>query len=82
MQAKYGERGLVVVGITQDVPERAEWFRGYREATYPILASAEEDFDAYGVVWVPVVYLIDPGDRIVADDLDEIETVLARELGS
>lgn len=82
MQAKYGERGLVVAGITQDEPERAEWFRGEREATYPILAGAKEDFDAFGVIWVPVVYLIDPADRIVADDLDEIETIVARELGS
>ena len=81
MQAKYEERGLVVVGITRDDPERAAWFAGYLDATYPLLARADDDFEAYGVVWVPVIYLVDPGGRVVADDLDAIERRLERELG-
>ena len=80
MHAKYAERGLVVVGVTKDEPERTAWFADHLDATYPLLARAKADFEAYGVIWVPVVYLVDPDGRVVADGLDEIEARLTREL--
>lgn len=81
MQAKYAERGLVVVGITRDTPERTAWFADYLDASYPLLARAETTFEDFGVRWVPELYLVDPEGRVVADELQEIEARVARELG-
>ena len=81
MQESFGARGLVVVGVTNANRGRAETFTHQYRVSYPVLAEAREVFSAFGVVWIPAHYLIDPEGQVVASDLNQAEEVLRRELG-
>ena len=80
LRSKFGKQGLQVIGLTPAADSAAEEFVAAHEVTYPVLASAKVDQQAYGVRSFPAVFLVSPAGRIVSQDLDEFEGIVAGEL--
>ncbi len=85
LQARYGKRGLVVLGIsTEPAPTLLQAMKRYG-VTHPILSDSNEaTFGNYGILALPTLVLID-GNGVVAavevgGDLDAIEAALPRAL--
>lgn len=81
MQKEFGGERFSVVGLMQGPEPKATRFAKDMQLNYPVLAG-NRDFDAYGVRFLPVTYLVDPEGTIVADDLDDAEEILRTALGS
>ena len=80
LREKFGDQGLQVIGLTPAGDGAAEEFIAAHAVTYPILAAAHEEKRAYGVRFFPAVFLVNPAGRIVSQDLDEVESIVAGEL--
>ena len=80
LRQEYGDQGLQVIGLTPAAESAAEEFIAEHEVTYPLLAKAHEEQQAYGVRSFPAVFLVNPAGRIVSQDLGEVEAILAGEL--
>jgi peroxiredoxin len=80
LREKFGAKGLQVIGLTPAADSAAEEFIAAHDVTYPILAAAHEEQQAYGVRYFPAVFLVNPAGRIVSQDLDEVEGIVAGEL--
>ena len=83
IQSQYGKKNFTVIGATKADREFLTEFAKERQVTYPLLAEAQKDLEAYGVglVWGTVFFLIDPQGQVVSQDLDEIKQRLSNELG-
>lgn len=77
MQKNHGGEDFSVLGIMRGSPDAAAAFAREYRVNYPIVADSP-DFDAYDILFVPVVYLVDPSGTIVADDLEGAEAILAQ----
>ena len=80
---EYEPKGLVVIGVTYTEAKWAEMYRDDNGATFPILADAEKDSEAFGIrlIYGNAVFLVDPNGKIVTDSMAEAEDVLVRTLG-
>ena len=63
LQETYSERGLRVVGVSQDAPGSGSAIRAFMEefgVTYTVLADPEMvAADRYGVIGLPATFLVD-----------------------
>ena len=74
---------FVVFGITEVDLEKPAFFLEERSVSFSILADARVDRIAFRIknLWEPVVYLIDPYARIVAEGVDEAAGLLQDKFG-
>ena len=84
MQADFGPRGVVMVGVTAASEADARAFREEFKLDYAVLAEAQGALDAWGVkrLWGSVVYLIGPDDMVLARGIDECRAELEARLGN
>jgi len=68
MQREYGERGLMIIGVTKASKDDASAFATKYGATYPIRGDAADIFKKFGVTWIPSTKLIAPDGRIVHEE--------------
>jgi peroxiredoxin len=82
IQKTFGEKGLVVVGVTEETVEDSRTFAAQHEVNYPILAGSDRPRKAYGidVIWGSIYYLVSPDGQIVAKGLDESRAILEARL--
>jgi len=80
LRKKFGDQGLQVIGLTPAADGAAEEFIAAHEVTYPVLSAAHEEQQAFGVRFFPAVFLVNPAGRIVSQDLDDVEGIIAGEL--
>jgi thiol-disulfide isomerase/thioredoxin len=93
LQAKYGERGFTVVGVSIDDAEptrkKAAELARSKGLTYPVLydTAPEAAFDAYRVKVIPAAYLLDAQGQIVAQwsgkvDLAAVDAAVRGQIAS
>jgi hypothetical protein len=81
MRRDFTSLPLQVWSVTTAPEQPARAFGQELGVDWPILTRAEEAFRNYGVRLIPQVYLVDPAGFIVADSLDDAETVLREQGG-
>jgi cytochrome c-type biogenesis protein len=85
LQKKYGERGLVVFGVSSwDTGDPVALMKK-RGITYTLLLKGEEMAPDYGVTSLPVVYVIGAGGRVVYShagaDPKDLSDLIEKNLG-
>jgi hypothetical protein len=70
-----------VVGVGRGRREKIVGFVERTGAAYPIAVDARATFRAWDVEVVPASFLLEDGDRVVAEGLDGIERALRARLG-
>lgn len=65
LQAEYGERGLLVLAITDEETDVVREFVEEYGVEYLNLIGTEEIAEAYGVLGLPAAYLVDAEGRLV-----------------
>ena len=71
------------MGVTRsDASEHVQSLVKGLGATYPMIAGASRDFDAFGVKTVPAAFLIDRDGTVLASELWNIEPALEAKFGS
>ncbi len=83
LQDTYRDDRFVVFGITEVDLEKTAFFLEDHAVSFSTLADARVDRIAFGIknLWAPVVYLVDPYARIVAEGLDEAAEMLQEKFG-
>jgi len=83
IQSKYSNKKFTVIGASKADHESLVAFAQQHSVTYPLLAEAAKDHEAYGVglVWGTVFFLVDPEGKVVSQEIDAIKRRLAKELG-
>jgi peroxiredoxin len=81
IRTDYRDRNVIVAGVSRSRPEKTASFAKRSGATYPLLADGEDTFEALDVRVVPETFLLDPGRKILARGLDEVEHHLERDRG-
>ena len=83
VQDEYAKDGVVVFGITQTDLEMTQIFLEDQPVGFSILTDARTDRVAFGIknLWDPVVYLVDPYQRVMAEGLGEARELLREEFG-
>jgi hypothetical protein len=79
--AKYRDRGLVVLAVTNEGRSLVDGFVEKTGATHPIVIEKSDSAAAFGIEGFPTTYLVDPDGRIASiDDAQEsrIEALLAK----
>ncbi len=67
LQTEYGSKGLQVVGIALDEPEKVVQFSHDQGMNYPVLLGTDEIAARYGgISGIPTTYVLDKAGRIVA----------------
>ena len=84
MQARYADDNVAVVGVAGAARADVEAFRVAHGVTYPLLADADADLEAFGVrmIWGSEIYLLDSDGKILARGMDDVDAALAAEHGS
>ena len=85
LQKKYGERGLVVLGVSSwDTGDPAALMRK-RGITYTLLLKGEEMAPSYGVTSLPVLYVIGTDGKIIyshaGPDTKKLEDLIEKQFG-
>jgi peroxiredoxin len=67
LQSAYGDKGLVIVGVSMDEggPKVVSNFVQKAKINYPIVLGTEELGSTYGIQGLPTTYVIDPDGRII-----------------
>jgi cytochrome c biogenesis protein CcmG/thiol:disulfide interchange protein DsbE len=84
LQQKYGPQGLVILGMTPDVREKAVPFAAQMGMTYA-LGGGGNTFHNYFVSEIPKAFIIDKGGKIIfagnpVGDAPKMEAMIAGEL--
>ena len=78
MQKDFGDKGLVVVGVTKANEVDVRKFQLELGATYPILAEGDINFDRFMVSGIPQSFLVAPDGMVVAQNMKEVDAELAK----
>ncbi|MEW6073781.1 MAG: hypothetical protein AB1726_14455 [Planctomycetota bacterium] len=83
IQDEFQPDGVVVFGITEVDRERTAYFLEEEPVRFSVLAGARADRVAFGIknLWEPVVYLVDPYERILAKGLAASRGLLQEKFG-
>jgi len=66
LQKEYGSRGVQIVGIALDEPEKVRAFAQQNGMNYPVLLGSDEVTMRYGgIEGIPTTFIIDKSGRIV-----------------
>jgi len=66
LQEEYGSRGVQIVGIALDEPEKVQAFARQNGMNYPVLLGSDEVSMKYGgIEGIPTTFIIDKNGRIV-----------------
>lgn len=66
LQKEYGSRGVQIIGIALDQPEKVEAFARQNGMNYPILLGSDDIALKYGgISGIPTTFIIDKSGRIV-----------------
>jgi peroxiredoxin len=67
LQSAYGGKGVQIVGIALDEPEKVRAFAAQNGINYPVLLGTDEIARLYGGIdGIPTTFMIDPKGMIVA----------------
>lgn len=80
MQQNFGAQGLDVWSVTSSPAPAALSFVDDLPESWLTMAGAEDAFSNFSIWATPQVYLINPANEIVADNLTSANAVLEREL--
>jgi thiol-disulfide isomerase/thioredoxin len=85
LQKKYGERGLVVLGVSSFDTGDPVALMKKRGITYTLLLKGEEMAPSYGVTSLPVLYVIGADGKIVYShagaDTKKLEDLIEKQFG-
>jgi peroxiredoxin len=85
MQKKYGERGLVVLGVSSFDTGDPVALMKKRGLTYTLLLKGEEMAPSYGVTSLPVLYVIGADGKVIyshaGPDTKKLEDLIEKQFG-
>lgn len=86
LQKKYGERGLVVLGVSSFETGDPVALMKKRGLSYTLLLKGEEMAPSYGVTSLPVLYVIGADGRVLyshaGPDTKKLEDLIEKQLGA